>query len=334
MKLPARRKGAESGIAPGASIVEVLQRRGETHPEATVFTYLGGDEGDSPAPGSPVATQATSVGSLTFAQLDGRARAIAERLLEQGLRGERALLLYPAGLEFVEAFFGCLYAGVVAVPAFPPRANRTLDRLASIAADSAARAALVPGELLGRSREVASRSPSLRGLRWTATEDPAMRALSPAARSGAFAISSASEPHPEDHGGGRLPKPPDPGALAYLQYTSGSTSDPKGVMISHANIVANSEAIRLGFGHTHASRSFSWLPHYHDMGLVDGLIQPVYSGFHAVLMNPAGFLQNPVRWLEAISDHGITHSGGPNFAYELCVKRALPDPERLDLGTW
>ena len=249
--------------------------------------------------------------SVTFAELHARAGAIAARLAAEGLQGERALLLYPAGLEFVEAFFGCLMAGVVAVPAFPVRPNRTLGRLMSMAADAGARVALCPHKLLERSRDMAAAHAALASLRWMATD-----------------AQSQVGPH-----GAALPAL-DPHGLAYLQYTSGSTSSPKGVMVSHANVLANSEEIRRGFGHTHESRALCWLPHYHDMGLIDGIVQPVYSGFHTVLMDPASFLQTPARWLELITSRRITHTGGPNFAYELCARRVPPDPATLDLSSW
>ncbi|MGH9867322.1 MAG: non-ribosomal peptide synthase/polyketide synthase, partial [Candidatus Polarisedimenticolia bacterium] len=280
------------------TIGELLRRRAAEHPERTVFTFLGSSQ-------APAAT-------LTLGQLSAHARAIGARLAREGLRGERALLLYPAGLDFVAAFFACLEAGVIAVPAPPPRNARALARIALMAVDCGARAALVPPSLLERSREAAREQPSLAALRWmsagTGDADP-----------------------PE---GEAVQPPADPHGLAYLQYTSGSTSEPKGVMVGHANVMANSEAIRRGFRHSSRSRSLTWLPHFHDMGLIDGIIQPVYAGFHAALMDPASFLQNPTRWLQAISDHAITHSGAPDFAYDLCARRVSPEPGRLDLRRW
>ncbi|MFN8178108.1 MAG: non-ribosomal peptide synthase/polyketide synthase [bacterium] len=282
--------------SPARTIVEILRSRADVDPARTIYRFL---------PNVPEAPR-----EISFAELDRRARGIAAFLSERRLRGERVLLLHPAGLEFVEAFFGCLYAGVVAVPAFPLRANRTLPRLASMAADSGARAALTTSGLLERSRALGDSVPGLASLEWHASDEV-----------------------PGDDA--RVPDfAPDPDALAYLQYTSGSTSEAKGVMVTHANVTANSESIRRGFGHDANSRSLSWLPHFHDMGLIDGILQPVYSGFPAVLMDPMAFLQSPARWLSAIGEHRITHSGGPNFAYELCTRRVAPDPSVLDLRTW
>jgi len=296
VKLPNRAAVEREVIGSAETIVEILRRRAEERPSDSAFRYLH-DASDDPR-------------TLTFEELDARARAIASRLVDEGLQGERALLLYPAGLEFVEAFFACLLAGVVAVPAPPPRGSRNLARLGAIAADASARAALSPRSLLSRYRESSSPHPALSQLHWLATDGQAAGSQSPL----------AGFSHP-------------PESLAYLQYTSGSTSEPKGVMIRHSNIMANSEEIRLGFRHSRDSRSLSWLPHYHDMGLVDGILQPIYSGFPAVLMSPASFLQAPARWLQAISRYGITHSGGPNFAYDLCFRRVDPDAS-LDLSTW
>ncbi len=279
------------------TLVGILRRRAEDQPSQTVFTFLSDQNGPEK--------------SLTFAGLLTRASTLASRLLEEGLQGERALLLYPAGPEFVEAFFGGLMAGVIAVPASPPRGSRSPDRLAGIAADCSARAALATGTIVRRFGKSPAPLPVLSRLRWIETDDG-----------------------PEAAGTDRAGLSPSPEALAYLQYTSGSTSEPKGVMVSHANVMANSEEIRRGFAHTSESRSLCWLPHFHDMGLVDGILQPVYAGFPAILMSPAAFLQEPGSWLDAISRHRITHSGGPNFAYDLCVRRADPDPSRWDLGSW
>src|SRR5689334_20068398 len=124
-------------------------------------------------------------------------------------------------------------------------------------------------------------------------------------------------------------------SLAYLQYTSGSTSMPKGVMVTHGNVLHNSASIHKGFAHTPDSRALTWLPHFHDMGLVDGIIQPLYGGFPGILMSPAYFLQQPLRWLEAITRFQITHTGGPNFAYDLCVRRVNREQRAgLDLSSW
>ncbi len=277
------------------SLVDILASRADARPDDVAYRFVTG--------ASPPET-------ITYAQLDLRARSIAAFLRRTESVGERILLAHPAGLPFVEAFFGCLYAGCLAVPAFPLRANRTLPRVATMADDAKVRTALTIGPHVDRSRRIGSDSAPLARLRWTGSDEI-----------------------PDDCTAPR-PGAPDPDAVAYLQYTSGSTSAPKGVMVSHGNIVANSESIRRGFRHDEGSRSLTWLPHFHDMGLIDGILQPVYSGFPATLMDPLTFLQNPSRWLEIISHDRITHSGGPNFAYELAMRRVDPDPDALDLSSW
>jgi amino acid adenylation domain-containing protein/non-ribosomal peptide synthase protein (TIGR01720 family) len=296
VRLPVRTAPENRAIRDGETIVDLLFRRAEESPALPVYTFLSDEAGP--------------LRELTFADLVTGAGKVASRLAREGLRGERVLLLHPAGLEFVQAFFGCLIAGVVAVPAPPPGGRSGAGRLAGIAGDSGAAAALAPGKLLRRLQEESSSHASLASLLWIASDGETRKEAEP----------PAARPRPE--------------SLAYLQYTSGSTSEPKGVMVGHGNLVANSEEIRRGFGHSSESRSLSWLPHYHDMGLVDGIVQPLYSGFRAFLMSPAAFLQSPARWLEAISRHRITHSGGPNFAFDLCVRRIEPDPARIDLHGW
>jgi amino acid adenylation domain-containing protein/non-ribosomal peptide synthase protein (TIGR01720 family) len=272
-------------LDPGITVLslnELLQQRATSAPEREAYRFL--DDGET---------------GITYAELDRRARAIATRL--QDMRGERALLLYPAGLNFIEAFFGCLYAGVIAVPSPLPRRNA--QRLEALVTDSGATIALTNATLLTKMESIATR------LRWLATD----------------AIESGTYQEPEL----------SPDSLAYLQYTSGSTSAPKGVMITHGNVLHNSASIHEGFAHTPDSRALTWLPHFHDMGLVDGIIQPLYGGFPGILMSPMSFLQQPLRWLEAITRFQITHTGGPNFAYDLCVRRVNREQRaRLDLRSW
>lgn len=250
--------------------------------------------------------------SITCGELCRRAQAVAARLQTLRAEGERALLLYPTGLDYVVAFFGCLFAGVVAVPAYPPRLNRSLSRLEAIASDAGATLALTTGQLAGRVELLSEHSPVLGKLRWLATD--------------ALPLELANEWREQSADGD---------SLAYLQYTSGSTAAPKGVMISHANVLHNSAYIRQGFEHTPDSISLTWLPHFHDMGLLDGIIQPLFGGFVGLLMSPAAFLQRPSRWLRAISRHRVTHSGGPNFAYDLCARKINADERAtLDLSSW
>jgi amino acid adenylation domain-containing protein len=250
--------------------------------------------------------------ALGFADLDRNARAVAARLQQAGLAGERVLLLYPPGLDFLPAFFGCLYAGAVAVPAYPPRANRPNPNLRSIAADCAPRAILT-------TRAILADAP-----RWGDAID-------------GFANLErlASDEIESSEAGDWAEFQPGPDQLAFLQYTSGSTAAPKGVRVTHRNLMANSAAIRQAFGATVESRGVFWLPLYHDMGLIGGVLQTIYCGGSSTLFSPVAFLQRPLRWLEAISTTGATISGGPDFAYDLCARKITEDQKaKLDLSRW
>jgi acyl-CoA synthetase (AMP-forming)/AMP-acid ligase II len=239
---------------------------------------------------------------IGFAELDRRARALAGRLTEVAAPGERALLLFPSGIEFVVALFACFAAGVIAVPLMPPRRNAARDASASILADCTPRLAMSTAGLIPGLKERFARD-----LTWVASDERADAALPEAAA----------------------------GDVALLQYTSGSTSAPKGVVVTHANLLANLAMIRAGFGNTARSTYVSWLPHYHDMGLIIHLLQSLYLGSLGVLMSPVGFLQRPLNWLHAISDYRAEVSGGPNFGYELCVSRYRAEAmEGIDLSSW
>jgi amino acid adenylation domain-containing protein/non-ribosomal peptide synthase protein (TIGR01720 family) len=280
-----------------SNLVTLVQQRGHERPADPAYVFLSGGDLRQTA--------------LSYGQLDLQARTIAGFLQGLRLQGERALLLYPPGLEFIAAFLGCLYAGVVAVPAYPPRINRNALRILSIAEDCQASLVLTTAAVASRFSALTAQMPELGKIRW---------------------ISSDSLQASADDWHDFSPMQDD---VAYLQYTSGSTAAPRGVMVTHGNIVHNSAYIAAGFEHTGESVSLCWLPHFHDMGLIDGVIQPLYSGFTGYLMAPASFLQEPVRWLQAISRFGVTHSGGPNFAYDLCsAKIPAEQRERLDLSTW
>jgi acyl-CoA synthetase (AMP-forming)/AMP-acid ligase II/acyl carrier protein len=281
-----------------STLVGILRARAGETPEALAYTFLR----DGEVPESP----------LTYAALDEKARSIAAWLQDEGAAGERALLLYPPGVEFVAAFFGCLYAGVVAVPAYPPRPNRPDARIQQIVTDAAARFVLTTTPILSSMEGRRDTMPGVDGLQWLATD------TLPASLAGGW-----KEPALDRHG------------LAFLQYTSGSTLAPKGVMVSHGNILDNSERLDRTLVHGERSVAVTWLPHFHDMGLIYGILQPLYRGFPCYLMPPAAFLQRPLRWPQAISRFKGTHAGGPNFAYELCASRMTPDQrEGLDLSTW
>lgn len=278
------------GLGEGSkwTLVDVLQWRARNEGGRTAYICL--------ADGEKAGAQ------FTYAALHRRAAAIAAALA--GRAGERALLLHPPGLEFVAAFVGCLYAGILAVPAYPPRRNAKSQRLQAIAADA--------------------------GVSLVLTESAALAACE-AFFSGTLE-SIATDCLPEALCPARAVQPAD---TAFLQYTSGSAGDPKGVIVSHANLMHNLATIRTAFGHTSESRGVIWLPPYHDMGLIGGILQPAYAGFPVVLLPPAAFLQRPVRWLEAITRYRATTSGGPGFAYELCVEKIRRDDlQSLDLSSW
>jgi amino acid adenylation domain-containing protein len=299
---------SESGAA---TVAGLLRFRAAERPAQVAFTFL--NDGESTGE------------SLTYGELDARAARIAAELAAPAAKaakvapGERALLLYPPGLDFIAAFFGCLYAGVVAVPAYPPRPNdRSQSRLRAIARDATPKAALTTRAILAGAvepRGLLAVAPELAGVRWLATDAPEV--------SGGMAEAAAELPEP------------DAGDVAFLQYTSGSTAAPKGVMVTHANLLHNERMIGQAFAMDEASVVVGWLPLYHDMGLIGNVLQPLAAGGRCVLMSPVAFLQRPMRWLEAISRFRGTVSGGPNFAYELCLRKATPEALLgLDLASW
>lgn len=281
---------------PGfATFVDVLRARALHQPSALAYTFLAGDEEQQ----------------IAHEVLDRRARAIAAALQHAGYAGERALLLHPPGLEYIAAFLGCLYAGVIAVPAYPPKLNRNMHRIQAIVVDARAKIALTTAQILASVQSRVADTVALHDLDW---------------------ISTDTIEHLEHQW-----QPPaiDGATLAFLQYTSGSTSSPKGVMVSHANLLHNSALLQQYFEHSPDSRMVSWLPPYHDMGLILGILQPLFVGFPAILMSPFSFVQHPFRWLEAISRYQATTSGGPNFAYDLCVSKVTPEQRAtLDLRSW
>ncbi len=281
-----------------STLVELLQHRALHQGNDPGFQYL--------TDGERVLQQ------WTYADVDRKARAIAASLQAMDMEGERALLLYPSGLDFVAAFFGCLYAGVTAVPAYPPRRNRNMARIEAIAGDAEAKIALTTFEVLERVQTMVADTPALQKIRWRATDQ--------------WDDDLADQwRRPDVHGD----------TLAFLQYTSGSTGMPKGVMLTHSNLMHNSAMITYAFEHSRSNSGMFWLPLYHDMGLIGGILQPLYMGRPNTLISPTHFLQRPVRWLQAISQSGATISGGPNFAYDLCADKVTADQKRtLDLSRW
>jgi acyl-CoA synthetase (AMP-forming)/AMP-acid ligase II/acyl carrier protein len=249
--------------------------------------------------------------SWSYSDLDMRARSIAAFLQSRGLAGKHAVLLYPPGLEFVGAFFGCLYAGVVAVPAYPPdpaRLNRSLPRFQAIVADSNAVVVLTTQSILSKVEPLLNQAALLLIATGVIEDDQATQWRSP------DVIDET---------------------IAFLQYTSGSTGKPKGVMLTHKNLLHNAGLVYRAVEHAADDKYVSWLPAFHDMGFMAGILQPLYAEIPVILMPPIAFLQKPLRWLHAISRHKATTSGGPNFAYDLCVRK-ISDQEKasLDLSTW
>ena len=285
------------------TLVDLVGRRAEEHGEALLYRYLVSGDVDGPA------------ALMSYAELDRRARAIGAVLQHAAAPGDRVLLLYPPGLEFVTAFMACLYAAVVAVPAPPPHPTRVraaLPRLAGMVADCAAAVALTTHSVRPGLEAAAREVPALADLPWLVAAD--LEGAAAQAWDGAG---------------------PGPDELAFLQYTSGSTAVPKGVMVSHRNLLANLECLCLRMGVSSESRVLSWQPHYHDMGLIGGILAPLLARASLILMAPPAVLQSPLRWLGAIDRYRATHSGGPNFAFELCVQKLdSEDVAALDLSSW
>lgn len=288
-------------IPPCETILDVLRWRAEHQPDQRAYVFLrDGVSGDT---------------FLTYGELDAKARAIAGYLQSRFKPGERLLLVYPPGLDFVQAFWGTLYAGLIAVPVPPPDAFRLksgIARLQSIAENAAPAGALSTGQILALLREQGPTGGSIQPEDWINLNDMGSEASS--CRTSACPI---------------------PSALAYLQYTSGSTSAPKGVMVSHGNMAAQSRCITEAGCYDAESITLSWMPHFHDYGLVKGIIQPTWIGRPSYLMSPLTFLKRPLRWLEAIQRFQVTHSGGPNFAYRHCVEAITAEEgAKLDLSGW
>jgi acyl-CoA synthetase (AMP-forming)/AMP-acid ligase II len=280
-----------------SNLIDLLTYRAALSPQHNIYTFL---------------QRLEEVGSLTFADLDKKARAIAAYLQSLGVAKERALMLYPSSLDFIEAFFGCLYAEIVAVPAYPPRRNQTLVRLTSIISDAQAKIILSPSALKEDIKCRLEDNDILKDVIWVSTD-------------------TIDEELAE-----KWQRPYiDSNTLAFLQYTSGSTSKPKGVMVSHGNLLHNEQMIQQAFGHTENTLVVGWLPLFHDMGLIGNMLQPLYLGKHCVFMSPVDFLQKPVRWIQAVSKYKATTSGGPNSAYDLVCQKIKPDQlEHLDLSSW
>lgn len=286
-----------------STLVDIVRHRGATQPNRLGFTFLKDGEDET--------------SYLTFGELDYRATAAGAALRARGVTGGRVLLLYPQGLEFIVGFFAALYAGAVAVPSPAANAGRAARaRILSVVADADVSIALAPPEMLGKVREILD---DVEGADGVVASIP---------------VTSLETLESENTD----PAPPpriDPQDTALLQYTSGSTGAPKGVMVSHANIMHNQALIQTRFEHDENTVFVGWLPLFHDMGLIGNLLQPVFVGCSCVLMSPVAFLEEPVRWLRAITKYKGTTAGAPNFAYDLCVDRIRDgQDEGLELSSW
>ena len=284
-----------------ATLVDLIRYRAETSPTHVVYTFLVDGEDQEER--------------LTYAELDRRSRAVGAWLQRHYEPGERAILLFPSGLDYIVSYFGCLYAGIIAVPAYPPdlsRLNRSLPRFLSILRDACPKVVLTHQPILKIIERFLHEIPEASAVEWQAV-DIIPEELAKSWEAPAITAES----------------------LAFLQYTSGSTSDPKGVMVSHQNLMYNCEMIRQAFEMQTKEVIVSWLPLFHDMGLMASIILPVYTHISGVSMSFLHFVQRPYRWLQAISRYGGTISGCPNFGYELCLRKVTSSQRaELDLTQW
>ena len=283
------------------TMIDLLRDRAAAQPVESAYTFM--DDGER-------------IGaSLTWRQVEARSRAIGVAVGMRVDRGDRVLVMFPPSLDFVPAFFGTLYAGAIAVPVYPPsgqKADRSIARLRGIITDALPTLLLAPSCPAALIALLKTAVPELAALPWL---DP----------------STIPEGTDEEW---RVPAV-DGSSIAFLQYTSGSTSNPRGVMVTHRNLLHNLQQTHLDAAYDESSVSVSWLPVNHDMGLINGVLQPAFSGCPAYLMSPAAFLQRPSRWLQAISRLGATHSGAPNFAYEICARKVgEAECGTLDLSSW
>ncbi|MFF1296211.1 MULTISPECIES: fatty acyl-AMP ligase [unclassified Streptomyces] len=284
------------------TFVELMRARADEHGDRTALIFSA----------DPLRAEADE--TLTYGELDRAARRVAALLQERFTVGDRLLVLHPSGTGFARSLLGCMYAGMVPVPAPPPDGpqRKQADRLAAIARDAGAAGALAEGTDL---EALAS---------WAKEQE--LRGMAVLAPDPADALPAASR---------WRPPPADPHSLAFLQYTSGSTAAPKGVMVDHANLLANAEILAAISGMSADRPVGGWLPLYHDFGLIGLLLTPLALGGRSVLMPQMAFLKRPHTWLTLIDRHGIDFSPAPNFAYDLCVQR-ITDEElaRLDLSRW
>lgn len=278
-------------------MVEIFEKNCSLYPDKVIYYYLedGFDE----------------TGRITFRQMNLRVKAIAAALQSRLSKGDRALMLFPTGIEFIVSLFGCFYSGVIGVPAYPPRKNRMFERFESIVNDCRPAVILTTGKIRDDISKNFSGQECLKGLDYLVFEDV-----------------------PEGMSSQFKPIEIDPDDISVLQYTSGSTGTPNGVMVSHGNIVQNSESIHHAFDHDEGAFGVNWLPGFHDMGLIGALFQPPYLGVTNAIIPPNAFLLRPMNWLRSISKYRATTAGGPNFALDFCVDRMKPEElEGVDLSS-
>jgi acyl-CoA synthetase (AMP-forming)/AMP-acid ligase II len=281
------------------TISQTLQLRAEEHPDDLAYCFLS--------------RRSTLQETLTYRELFMVVRAMADRICAKTAWQEPVGCVIGPGLQFVVAFLACLWAGRIAVPIGPPRFNQSLSGMFGVLRNAGAVTCICDDAVMSRVAVEAGDLSAAMKMKWIGAD-------------------TSAEPAPLSGRDGLRPRGSD---IAYLQYTSGSTGRPRGVVVRHDNLSANSEAIRQAFGHSRDSVGVIWLPPFHDMGLVGGILQPLHVGFPVYLMSPQDFLRRPLTWLEAVSQFRATTSGGPNFAYEQCVTRISPsDVDGLDLSHW
>jgi acyl-CoA synthetase (AMP-forming)/AMP-acid ligase II/acyl carrier protein len=287
--------------APSVStMVQLLRWRATHQPERVGYRYLRDGE--------------TDTDDLTYGELDRHCRAVAAWLQARSSHGDRVLMMFEEGHDYLHALYGCMYAKVLAVPVHPPdpaRLHRTLPRLKNIAADAGVSLVLTTRDIAQAAQEAFADTPALAEAQWLCLDE--------------LDLSTADawvdpEATADD--------------IAYLQYTSGSTALPKGVMVSHHNLMHQLTDFDVGYEHGPDSVMVSWLPSTHDLGLVYGRFMPLFIGFVCVYMSPVHFMQRPVRWMQALSRFGGTHSPAPNFGFELAARRSSPEERAaLDLSS-
>jgi len=281
-----------------STLVEMLQVRADKQPHQIAFNFLQDGEDNCI--------------TINYAELDARARALAVRLTELKVNGERALMLYPSGLDFIIGFFGCLYAETVGVPVHLPQKQHSLDRIKSILVDCQPAVILCTSDVLKTvgPRFIGDRE--LKKYSWLATDTV-----------------------DEDVSNLLLPSRVKRESVAFLQYTSGSTGNPKGVVVSHGNLLHNNALMGKSFRYSNQSIIVGWLPLFHDMGLIGKVLQAVFIGVPYHFMEPASFIKKPIRWLKAITRYNGSISLSPNFAYDFCVARISEEETlQLDLSSW